>query len=368
MFSLSLSLVSRRCVCALGLFFLAACSDTPDPGDDVSSDPSVQAVVETVVLEARDWQGEIASFGVVEALEEVDVAAELSGTVKAVHIKEGDRVQSGQLLLELDDQKRQLALDQANQAVQRAKATLEEARLRLKRRKDLAERESVSREVLDNAQLNVDGAAAAFQQAVASGQLAERELADTRIYSPTDGLVDVRAVEEGESVQAGASLVKLQAVHGLRMQAWVSEADISNVHPGGDARVNATAFVDRDYAARVEWVGVNADPKTGNFPVKLILTDDALRLRPGMTASATLQGVSFPDALLLPEEALVDRNRRSVVFVVEDGVARMREPLLAAGFSNRLRIISGLEPGDSVIIGGQSRLLDGTPVNVRQGD
>lgn len=368
MFCLPLSLLDRRCVFALGLFFFAACSDTPDPGDEVSTSPSVRAVVETVVLEARDWQGEIASFGVVEALEEVDVAAELSGTVKAVHIKEGDRVQSGQLLLELDDQKRQLALDQANQAVQRAKATLEEARLRLKRRKDLAERESVSREVLDNAQLNVDGAAAAFQQAVASRQLAERELADTQIYSPTDGLVDVRAVEEGESVQAGASLVKLQAVHGLRMQAWVSEADISNVYPGGDARVNATAFVDRDYAALVEWVGVNADPQTGNFPVKLILTDDALRLRPGMTASATLQGVSFPDSLLLPEEALVDRNRRRVVFVVEDGVARMREPLLAAGFSNRLRIISGLQPGDSVIIGGQSRLLDGTPVDVRQGD
>ena len=367
MLFLPFSLVCRRCGCALGFFLLAACSDTPDPGDEVSSGPSVQ-VVETVVLEARDWQGEIASFGVVEALEEVDVAAELSGTVKAVHIREGDPVQSGQLLLELDDQKKQLALDQANQAVQRAKATLEEARRRLKRRKDLAERESVSREVLDNAQLNVDGAAAAFQQAVASRQLAERELADTRIYSPTDGVVDVRAVEEGESVQAGASLVKLQAVHGLRMQAWVSEADISNVHPGGDARVNATAFVDRDYAARVEWVGVNADPQTGNFPVKLILTDDALRLRPGMTARATLQGVSFPDSLLLPEEALIDRNRRRVVFVVQDGVARMREPLLAAGFSNRLRIISGLEPGDSVIIGGQSKLLDGTPVNVRQGD
>jgi len=178
MFCLPLSLLDRRCVFALGLFFFAACSDTPDPGDEVSTSPSVRAVVETVVLEARDWQGEIASFGVVEALEEVDVAAELSGTVKAVHIKEGDRVQSGQLLLELDDQKRQLALDQANQAVQRAKATLEEARLRLKRRKDLAERESVSREVLDNAQLNVDGAAAAFQQAVASRQLAERELAE----------------------------------------------------------------------------------------------------------------------------------------------------------------------------------------------
>ena len=87
-----------------------------------------------------------------------------------------------------------------------------------------------------------------------------------------------------------------------------------------------------------------------------------------MTARAELQGISVPDALLLPESALVDRNRRRVVFVVEEGVAHLREPLLAAGFSNRLQILDGLVAGDKVVVAGQSHLLDGDAVSPRSAD
>ena len=86
-----------------------------------------------------------------------------------------------------------------------------------------------------------------------------------------------------------------------------------------------------------------------------------------MTASATLDGIRIENALLLPEKALVDRDRRRVVFVVEEGVAHIREPLLAAGFSNRLHILDGLSAGDRVVLAGQPNLLDGTAVSVRAG-
>ena len=191
---------------------MVSCSEV-DPTDTPSAKVlPTEVLVHTLSREA--WQGTIQTFGVVEALEEVDVAAELSGTVKAVHVNEGDRVEAGQLLLELDAQKRQFAVQQADQQVERARAALEEARLKLQRRRNLAEKETISQEVLDNAQLAVDAASAAFQQAVASGQLAHRELADTRIYSPTAGLVDVKAVEAGEPVAAGGTLVTLQAAVG----------------------------------------------------------------------------------------------------------------------------------------------------------
>lgn len=346
---------------------LAACGDVPEPVSEQARAPQrVEVTVEE--LKPQAWQSTVSTFGVVEALEEVNVAAELSGTVAAVHINEGDRVKAGQLLLELDPQKRQFAVDQAQQHVQHAQAALKEAQLKLQRRRNLSEQETISKEDLDSAQLAVDLANAAYQQALASAQLAQRELADTRIFSPTDGLVDVRAVEVGEPVQAGASLITLQAVQGLRVQTWVSEADIARVRAGEPARVTVSGLAGREFAATIEWVGVNADPATGNFPLKLILTGDTDALRPGMTASAQLQGISQPDALLLPEQALVDRNRRRVVFVVEDGVARLREPLLAAGFSNRLQILAGLAAGDKVVIAGQALLLDGDAVTVRGAD
>lgn len=350
---------------------LAACLEEPAPAAEA---PTVAPVVDVTVQELnfQVWQGSIRTFGVVEALEEVNVAAELSGTVRAVHVNEGDPVEAGQLLLELDPQKRQLALQQSEQQVNRTRAALEEAQLKLQRRRNLSEQETISKEVLDNAQLTVDAATATYQQALVSQQLAERELADTRIYSPTTGLVDIQAVEVGEAVMVGASLITLQAMQGLRVHTWVSEADIRHIRAGGKARIIASGLAGREFRGSIEWVGVSADPDTGNFPVKLILTDETDTLRPGMTATAVLEGINIPDVLLLPESALVDRDRRRVVFIVEqDGlqnIARLREPLLAAGFGHRLHILDGVAPGDLVVTSGQRQLLEGTTVNIQSGD
>ena len=346
---------------------LVACSQEPAPA---AEEPTVAQVVDVTVQELKTqvWQGSIRTFGVVEAQEEVNVAAELSGTVEAVHVNEGDPVKAGQLLLELDSQKQGLALQQAGQQVNGARAALDEARLKLQRRRNLSEQETISKEVLDNALLAVDAATATYQQALVSQQLAERELADTRIFSPTAGLVDIQAVEVGEAVMVGASLITLQAMQGLRVHTWVSETDIRHILAGGEARVIAAGLAGREFQASIEWVGVSADPDTGNFPVKLILTDETDALRPGMTAIAVLEGINIPDVLLLPESALVDRDRRRVVFIVEEdaqrSVARLREPMLAAGFGQRLHILDGVAPGDLVVISGQERLLEGTAVSI----
>ena len=350
---------------------LFACAEAPAPAAD---NATVAQVVDVTVQELKTqvWQGSVHTFGVVEAQEEVNVAAELSGTVEAVHVNEGDPVKAGQLLLELDSQKQGLALQQAVQQVNGARATLDEARLKLQRRRNLSEQETISAEVLDNAQLNVDAATATYQQALVSQQLAERELADTRIFSPTAGLVDVQAVEVGEAVAVGASLITLQAMQGLRVHTWVSEADIRHIKAGGNARVFAAGLAGHEFDASIEWVGISADPDTGNFPVKLILADDTNALRPGMTATAVLEGIHIPDVLLLPESALVDRDRRRVVFTIErDGlqsVARIREPLLVAGFGHRLQILDGIASGDLVITSGQERLLEGTAVSIQSRD
>ena len=363
------SLGSRLSMTACLLLLVASCAEQQEPVALESVNAAGVQPVDVSVheLQKQTWQGTVSTFGVVEALEEVNVAAELSGTVTAVYVNEGDRVTAGQLLLELDPEKRQIAVEQADQQVQRAQVALEETRQKLKRRLNLAAKETISKEVLDNAQLAVDGATAGYQQAVASQQLAQRELADTRIYSPTAGLVDIKAVEAGEPVQAGASLITLQAVQSLRVHTWVSESDIAHIQAGGHARVFVSGLVGREFPARIAWVGVNADPRTGNFPVKLILSDAVDSLRPGMTARAVLDGIRVPDALLLPESALVDRNRRRVVFVVEAGVARMREPVLAAGFNNRLQVLRGLSPGDQIVTDGQASLLDGTVISIRDG-
>lgn len=348
--------------------FAAALLLTACGGETSDTEPAVAAApahrVSAQRLEPVSWQGWVESFGVVEALTEVDVASELSGTVSAVYVDEGDRVEPGQLLLELDTRKRELALEQAKQQVERTQIALKEAQLKLERRHSLAERETISQELLDNARLAVDAASATHQQALAARNLAERELADTRIISPTTGLVEVQRVEPGEPVQVGASLIKLQALGGVRVQTWVSEQDVLLLSAGDNAEVSVPGLPGESFAGLVEWVGVKADPATGNFQIKLILDSDHPGLRPGMTARTRMQAKAIDDVLILPETALLDRNRRRMVFVVEDGIAHLREPVLSAGLSGRLQILTGLAPGERVITQGHQSLVDGSPVTV----
>jgi len=350
------------------VFFLAmvtACSEVEEPVAEPEQPSSKAVSVSVHQLQPETWQGDVVTFGVVEGLEEVDVASEMSGTVSRVMVNEGDSVEIGDTLLELDPTKQNLRVTQASQAQEQARAELDEAQLRLKRRLELAEQDTISQEALDNARLNVLAVAANHQQAVAAHSLALQELEDTVVRSPSKGLVDQRIIEPGEAVAVGSTLISLQVVHVMRVQTWVSEADVTHLRARASATVELSGLPGRQYPALVEWVGVNADPATGNFPVKLILQSEDPSIRPGMTATVTIAGRAITQSLLLPEAALIDRDRRRVVFIAENGVARLREPMLAAGYSNRLQILAGLKAGDQVITKGQHLLSDGMAVDIQ---
>ena len=155
----------------------------------------------------------------------------------------------------------------------------------------------------------------------------------------------------------------------MRVHTWVSETDIRHILAGGEARVIAAGLAGREFEASIEWVGVSADPDTGNFPVKLILTDETDALRPGMTATAVLEGINIPDVLLLPESALVDRDRRRVVFIVEQDTQRKVLHECANQYWQPVLVINyifsmALHLGDLVVISGHERLLEGTAVSI----
>ena len=347
---------------------LAACGAEQRSG--ANTENALAAVmVSTEGLQSRTLQTSVLSYGVIEGLEKLDVASEAAGTVARVLVNEGDAVAAGELLLELDREKQDYRVTQARRQAEQARAALDEAQLLRRRRTELADSGSISREDLDSARLRVTAALANHEQALAAQGLAERELADTRILSPSRGLVEQKFVEAGEPVTVGATLVSLQVTHVMRVQTWVSEADLLLIQPGQQASVELNAAPLHSFEALVEWVGVNADPQTGNYPVKLVLQDESSVLRPGMTASVEIKGLVAPEALLLPESALVHRNRRRVVFVVErqqgKTIARIREPRLAAGFSRRLLVLAGLEAGEEVITDGLDGVVEGSEVTVR---
>jgi len=320
--------------------------------------------VQTLILEPRTWQQTLEAYGVVEPTEDVAITVDFSAPVTAVHFEEGQRVEQGQLLIELDSRKRDLRLAQAATAVEEAQAGLEEARRELERRRDLASSGAVSREILDRSEIDLRRATARYEDALAAYRLADRERTESQILSPVSGIVDRKAVEPGETVMPGQLLGSVQVVDRVRVRVYVSERVVNDLRVGTWAEVRSTGVPGRTFRAIIEAVGINADPQTGNFPVKLTQPNEDGLLRPGMTARVRLQGLTHADTLLIPDKALVDRRQRRVVYVVRDGKAVEVEPLLRASIGEEIPVLGGLEAGDRLVITGMEQLVDGSPVDV----
>lgn len=351
---------------SLVLIALGACS-SPEENIPVIIADSPANIVETITLEYQDWQGTIETYGTVEAAEEIQLSLDFPATVSSVMVDEGEAVKVGQLLIEMDQEKPRLRLQQASELSLSAKAALDESFLNLQRRKKLAEKETVSREILDNAELAVQRARAEYRQALATRQLAEKELSETRITSPVDGAVDVRAVETGQSVMAGSPLMVLQATAAMQVQTWVSEKDIALISSGAPTSIELNSRPGTILKGQVKSIGINADPATGNFPVEVIIEEQAELARPGMTARLIIQGLSIPRVLVLPDNVLADRNQRRVVYRVRDNSAEEVEPLLSVDLAGGIIVLSGLNQGDQLISSSLQGIVNGSPITLNSG-
>ncbi len=320
--------------------------------------------VRAVTLAPETWNETIRTYGVFEAAEEVNLSVDFSATVRRVRFREGGRVSAGEPLLELDRGERQLLLDRAAQTVEQIQAQLDRARGTLRRAEDLFVADSISRQEYEQARAEMRSLAARYGEAVAARRMAQRDLGETTLASPVTGRVVRRRVEPGETVLPGQVLGVVQTADVLRVVTFVTEREVNALRIGGPAKVTTPGVRGRVYPARVASVAAQAETATGNFAVKLTVSNDDGLLRAGMTARVELEDLSFDQVLLIPAAATVDRDRRRVVYVVEGGTAREVEPVLAATLEDRLPVLAGLEAGDVLITSGLEDLVDGSRVEI----
>jgi HlyD family secretion protein len=286
-----------------------------------------------------------------EPLVRVPVIAEVSGIIAVVHIEEGDRVERGQPLFELDRERlearvnqraAELALRHANaryDLVGRAKLERDQSRREYRRIRDLHEREVASDQQLERAQqtqqladIDVNDAhaelaarAAAVAQARELLRQAERDLENAVVRAPIEGVVIEREGEIGRAVAdvsgyGGTVIAVIADDRRIRLVGEVDENEIAGVRVGQDAVVSIDAFPDEKFAGRVHKISA-AGTSVGNvssFEVEIQLDPDA-RLRVGMSADARVIVREYRDALLVPNKALLRRNGETLVRIADVG-------------------------------------------------
>lgn len=343
--------------------FFAVCCRKPAQVDERKLKSAVP-MVQIQEIKPHVWHQTIRSFGRIEAAEKVTISAEVSGKVNEVLFAQGDKIVSGQKLISFDVSESRMRLKQAEGNLTGVTAQLNEAKSMFSRREGLFKQRAISKEQLDSARTGVATLQAQYEQLMAGRSLARHHMRRTKLQSPVSGTVVAKGVDVGEVAMPGQSLAVIHVTDTMRVITWVTQEEINTVRTGTRCTVATNGVRGRMYAAHVESVGNEADAATGNFPVRLTVNNSDGLLKAGMSAAITLTGLEVNDAILIPDSAVVDRNRKRVVYLVLNGKAKEVEPVLAATSGSVRTVLHGISNGDQVIVGGLDDVADGSEVKV----
>ncbi len=347
-------------------------------------------------LETRPLVQRVVASGEVDSQSLAQVGSEITGVIAVRHVREGDAVTAGDLLLELRDDEQLARLREAEAALQQlidstrpqAQATLreaennlEQAERELQRRETLFERKLLASEPLEQARRAAltarvvrDRARFAASAVVEGGsedqvlrqrlEAARANLAKTRIHAQVDGIVQTREVEPGDLVQPGRTLLTIARSGSSEILLPLDEKNLAPIELGQAARIIADAYPDRVLPARVSFIAPSVDTARGTIDVHLDLLEPADFLRQGMTVSVNIETGRREQALVLPNDALRARDgTRAQVLRVNDGVVErvsVRLGILGTALSE---VSEGLAAGDLVLIGDAE---EGQRVRVRE--
>ena len=342
---------------------------------------------------------QVTANGTLQPTRAINIGSELSGTVLRVNVDVNDRVKKGQVLVVLDTARQrdqilraQAALASATAQVGQATATVREARAGLGRLEEVSRLSGgkvPALAELDSARAGMDRALAAEATARAGVKDAQAALSTDQITlskasitAPADGVVLTRSVDPGNAVAASLQAVTLftlaEDLTRLRLWVYVDEADVSSVAVGQDATFTVSAFVGRRFPARITRVGFGSTI-TDNVVTYLTYLDvdnADLSLRPGMTATATINAKQRTDVLLVPNAALrftptvaVEAARKSVTSSLIMGPPRTPRKSAAAGASTAsARQVWVLRDGTPVAVAVTPGISDGRMTEIIGGD
>ena len=260
-----------------------------------------------------------------------------------------------QAIFRLDSELLQAQVDQA-------KAMSEMAREAWERRKRLYEEDRVGSELL---YLEAKYAA---EQASANRRLLEARLERTVIRAPINGILESREIEVGTMVGAGTPVARIVDVDLVKITAGVPERYAADVRAGADAVVTFDVLSGEAFPGTISYVGAAVNPRNRTFPVELVLPNPGGFIKPEMVANVALVRMVYEGAIVVPQEAVVRTEDGYVVFVVEDqdgiSMARNRKVELGTAQKNQVMILTGLGPGDRLIVVGQQAVADQDHVNV----
>lgn len=342
---------------------LTACDREPAQAPDAAA-PQVRKLA---VSAAAPLQADISvierAVGQLESLVIPEVAAEVEGRVLDGYVKTGERVAKGQLMAELEVEDYRIATEATQAELGRLEALTENQRRTVDRYSRLVTNKLISTDRYEEAIAQLRALEEQMRAARARLQQSQRALTKTRVLSPYDGVVDAELISPGNFVKVGDPLFRVATVDRLRARLPLPERLASRIFVG--QAVELWTPVAPDVRVTSTLSEIRPTIGVGNRAVDVFaIFDNPGTWQPGGSVTGEIVLERRSGALQVPETAVVLRPAGTVVYVVEDGLARQREVETGVYQDGRVEIRSGLSPSDLVIDSGAGFLTEGAPVSV----
>lgn len=328
------------------VLFLCGCKEEEHQGTARERLPQVEVTVAQVRQVPVADQREL--LGTVESKYRAEISAKVSGTITDLPVVLGSEVAKGELLL-------QISAGEIDARLQQSQAQLHQARRNLEREKKLLAKNAATPESVKSLGESLAIAEAAYQEARVIQSY-------TRIEAPFAGRVTKKLVNIGDLAKVGKPLLNIEDESLMQVTTDIPEALILKVKQG-EVLLVAIPSAGLTVTGTVAEVAPTADPATRSGQVKLTI-DSNPDLRSGQFARVTL-AMQEAKTLTVPGDALVNLGQMERLFVVDDGKARLRLVRSGKRYGDHIEILSGVNPGEQVVISGQQQLRDGQPITVR---
>lgn len=319
-------------------------NETGGPGGD--GPPPMP--VEVALAEQDTVIDEILATGQIEAVQSIDLRPEIDGRLVQILSREGAIVGRGTPLFKIDDA-------ELRAQVARLEAERDLAEQALKRTRELLERNASS-------QADLEQAEATFRSSQAQLELQQVRLARTVVRAPFAGVVGTRYVSIGDYVTSSTALTTLQTIDPQRVAFQIPERHAQRLEVGQPVRFEVAAVPGREFEGEVDFVDPRVELPARTITVKAQVDNDERLLQPGMFVETRLATETRPQAVVVPEDAILPLQGATYVWAVVDGAATRREVETGVRTPGFIEIVSGVEPGEQVVVGGLERLSEGAPV------
>lgn len=307
--------------------------------------------VEVAVARTDTVRDEIAATGQIEAVQSIDLRPEVDGRIVEILIREGQEVDQGTPLFKVDDA-------QLRAQVAQLEAQRDLAQQALARAKELAQQNAASTADLEKAEAEARSAQAQFD-------LQRIRLERTTVRAPFAGVVGQRYVSLGDYVTNTTRLASLHTVNPQRASFQVPERFARSLSPGQAVTFRVAAIAGRDFIGQVDFVDPVVQLPGRTILVKARVPNPRRLLQPGMFIEARLVTAVRPNAVVIPEDAVVPAEGTNAVWAVVEGKADRRQVSLGVRTPGFVEVTDGVKAGEQVVVGGLELLAPGAPVMPR---